>query len=104
MTRFGVADRELVVLAGAQPTVAVPTVVFDPATLEGMVGSGMSATLVLVHAVCRMTPPEPIFEGQSSLLAVCAGNPSEIVVEGAIFHHHHHDVIDARDLRSPRWV
>src|SRR5262249_4480115 len=41
---------------------------------------------------------------QAGLLAMCAGQPSQEVVEASILHHHDDNVVDARGLSGRQWL
>lgn len=64
-----------------------------------MIRVGEQAALESVESMRCMRDAGIVDVAQSTLPAVCAGNPSEEMVERSIFHRHHDDMIDAAGFR-----
>lgn len=98
-----VADRVGVVPPGEQLAVTAPAVIFDPATLVGVVRIRVVAALVVAEVVGVVTHAGAVEVGEPGLLAVGTRQPAQVVVKGPVLHHHHHhhhhDVVDARGTR-----
>src|SRR5690242_2730181 len=76
--RSVISDRIRVVRTGAQPSVTRTVVVLDAGTIIGMVGVGMSASLVVGRErICRMLDAICIDICQPSLSPVGSRQPAE---------------------------
>ena len=98
IVRLIVADREDVVRS--KPAVTGSAVILDAPALVRMVGVGVATALEIGReGIGGVAGAGGIDVGESRLAPVGPGQPSQEVVERAVFHHHEHDVLDPRGLR-----
>ncbi len=98
-----VTDRPQVVRS--QPAVARAVTPLDACAVVGVVGVSVRAALeVGREREGLMCNAVGVDVREACLLAVCAGQPAQHVVERPVLHHDHDDVVDsgARRLRQPR--
>ena len=89
-----VADREDVVLAGLQEAVHAPAVeLVRPPPRSGR-GRGRRSPGSRGQAVGLVLLPRGVRVGEPRLAPVGAGQPAEVVVEGAVLHHQHDDRVE----------
>src|SRR5262249_61827008 len=90
-----IADRVYVITSGAQESVHRAVVVRDPALVIGMGGIRVAAAgIVGRKGVSRMRDAVLVPVTESRLLTVRSRDPTEKVVETAIFHGDDHNVVD----------
>jgi hypothetical protein len=95
-----VPDREFVVAARAQKTVAGAVAVLDTSPLVGMIWVGVPAAGEGFQVMCGVALTVVVDVVQPILSTVCTGQPTEVVIKRTVFHHHHHDMVDPGLLRS----
>ena len=96
-----VADREDVVFARAQEAVHVAAVELVPPPFPGVVGIGVRAALPVGGEPVRFEGlAGGVGVGEARLAAVGPGQPTEVMVEGAVLHHQHDDRVERHVLRA----
>ena len=90
-----VANGVFVVVARAQESVAGAVVELNASAVEAVIRIRMTAALK-VGSERRRAMPDAVVVGEplAFLLSVCAGCPTEHVIERPVLHHHDDDVLD----------